>query len=260
MGTDDLAERALHQGLIKVAAAYVHAVRHNPTRRSPRTSPARAATSPPAVAVGPAWGVDVADLIAAVDARLADPDLAAVPPVIRRIPIRMNRPQAIPAVDPLYADIRRRDPVRPAVLLDVRERDEFATVRVEGSLFIPMSQLARAHGGGPARPADPRACAPSGGRSAPSRASSCAAGWTDVGNVAGGITTWERMGLPVRRGPGRARRGRAARLVLGLSRLAARRRRSLRDELAGPAPCARTPSPTRISRMKLTAPTVAAFR
>ena len=28
-----------------------------------------------------------------------------------------------------------------------------------------------------------------------------AAGWTDVGNVAGGITTWERMGLPVRRGP-----------------------------------------------------------
>ena len=35
----------------------------------------------------------------------------------------MNRPQAIPALDPLYADIRRRDPVRPAVMLDVRERD-----------------------------------------------------------------------------------------------------------------------------------------
>ena len=31
MGTDDLGERALHQGLIKIAAAYVHAVRHNPT-------------------------------------------------------------------------------------------------------------------------------------------------------------------------------------------------------------------------------------
>ena len=30
MGSDDLEERALHQGLIKVAAAYVHAVRHNP--------------------------------------------------------------------------------------------------------------------------------------------------------------------------------------------------------------------------------------
>src|SRR3954469_16672547 len=30
MGSDDLGERALHQGLIKVAAAYVHAVRGNP--------------------------------------------------------------------------------------------------------------------------------------------------------------------------------------------------------------------------------------
>ena len=53
----------------------------------------------------------------------------------------MNRPQAIPALDPLYADLRRRDPVRPAVLLDVRERDEFMAVRVQGCLFIPMSQL-----------------------------------------------------------------------------------------------------------------------
>ena len=30
MGTDDLAERALLQGLIKLAAAYVHSVRGNP--------------------------------------------------------------------------------------------------------------------------------------------------------------------------------------------------------------------------------------
>ena len=30
MGTDDLAERALYQGLIKLAAGYVHAVRGNP--------------------------------------------------------------------------------------------------------------------------------------------------------------------------------------------------------------------------------------
>jgi rhodanese-related sulfurtransferase len=28
-----------------------------------------------------------------------------------------------------------------------------------------------------------------------------ASGWTDVANVAGGISTWERMGLPVTRGP-----------------------------------------------------------
>ena len=85
MGTDDLAERALHQGLIKVAAAYVHAVRHNPRGVAKNLTGARGHLAA-AVAVGPAWGVDVADLVAAVDARLADPDLAADPPVIRRIP------------------------------------------------------------------------------------------------------------------------------------------------------------------------------
>ena len=38
-------------------------------------------------------------------------------------------------------------------------------------------------------------------------------GWEDVGNVAGGITAWERMGLPVDRGAGRRRRGHAPRLT-----------------------------------------------
>ena len=85
MGTDDLAERALHQGLIKVAAAYVHAVRHNPRGVAKNLAGAHGHLVA-AVAVGPAWGVDVADLVAAVEARLADPALADQPPVIRRIP------------------------------------------------------------------------------------------------------------------------------------------------------------------------------
>ena len=87
MGTDDLAERALHQGLIKVAAAYVHADRGNPAGIVKNLAGARRhlAIAGPA---GPAWGVDVAALLAEVDARLADPDLAATAPapVIRRIP------------------------------------------------------------------------------------------------------------------------------------------------------------------------------
>ena len=83
MGTDDLAERALHQGLIKVAAAYVHAVRHNPTGIAKNLTGARRHLDG-ARAAGPAWGVDVPDLIAAIDARLADPALATTPPVIRR--------------------------------------------------------------------------------------------------------------------------------------------------------------------------------
>jgi|tagenome__1003787_1003787.scaffolds.fasta_scaffold20925579_2 predicted metal-dependent hydrolase len=85
MGTDDLAERALHQGLIKVAAAYVHAVRGNPPGISRNLEGARRhlADARPAAA---AWGVDVDALLAAVDARLADPSNAVSepPPAITR--------------------------------------------------------------------------------------------------------------------------------------------------------------------------------
>jgi hypothetical protein len=85
MGTDDLAERALHQGLIKVAAAYVHAGRGNPRGVIRNLEGARGhlALAGPA---GPAWGVDVAALLADVDARLAAPaTIATVPaPAIRR--------------------------------------------------------------------------------------------------------------------------------------------------------------------------------
>ena len=85
MGTDDLAERALHQGLIKVAAAYVHAVRGNPRGIGRNLEGARRhlANAGPA---GAAWGVGVDALLAEVDARLADPARAAAdpPPAITR--------------------------------------------------------------------------------------------------------------------------------------------------------------------------------
>ena len=64
MGTDDLAERALHQGLIKVAAAYVHAVRGNPRGHRPQPRGRPRATSPAPARPGRAWGVDVAALLA----------------------------------------------------------------------------------------------------------------------------------------------------------------------------------------------------
>jgi predicted metal-dependent hydrolase len=83
MGTDDLAERALHQGLIKLAAAYVHAARGNPAGTAKNLAGAahHLALAGPAAA---AWGVDVAALRAGVDARLADPSLATDPPRVRR--------------------------------------------------------------------------------------------------------------------------------------------------------------------------------
>lgn len=87
MGTADLAERSLHQGLIKVAAAYVHAGRGNPPGIAKNLAGARRHLAL-AGRAGAGWGVDVASLLEDVDARLADPDLAiaAPAPVIRRIP------------------------------------------------------------------------------------------------------------------------------------------------------------------------------
>jgi predicted metal-dependent hydrolase len=83
MGTDDLAERALHQGLIKLAAAYVHGARGNPAGIAKNLAGAarHLAQADPAAT---AWGVDVAALRADVNARLADPALATDPPRIRR--------------------------------------------------------------------------------------------------------------------------------------------------------------------------------
>lgn len=112
----------------------------------------------------------------------------------------MNRPQAVPALDPLYADLRRRDPVRPALLLDVRERNEFMAVRIEGSLFIPMSQLGVRVQDVPRDRPIMVICA-SGSRSVGATSYLRSAGWDDAGSVAGGIDAWERLGLPVKRGP-----------------------------------------------------------
>jgi uncharacterized protein len=79
MGTDDVAERALLQGLIKVAAAYVHDVRGNPPGIERNLVGARAllleaSTDGPAVNVA---DIDIGALIEAIDLRLED--LAAHP-------------------------------------------------------------------------------------------------------------------------------------------------------------------------------------
>lgn len=74
MGTDDLAERALLQGLIKVAAAYVHGVRGNPAGITRNLEGARPLLAD-AAAHGPAnnvAGVDLGVLLDEIDLRLAD--------------------------------------------------------------------------------------------------------------------------------------------------------------------------------------------
>jgi predicted metal-dependent hydrolase len=78
MGSDDPAERALLQGLIKVAAAYVHDVRGNPPGIVRNLEGARALLDQALEGGdGPAEnaaGLDIAALIADIDARLADLD------------------------------------------------------------------------------------------------------------------------------------------------------------------------------------------
>ena len=104
----------------------------------------------------------------------------------------------VPTVDVLYADIRRRDPVRPAVVLDVREDNERAEVRVAGTAHVPFSQFAARLDEVPRDVPVLVMCA-AGSRSAAVTNHLLQNGWTDVANVAGGIAAWERAGLPVER-------------------------------------------------------------
>ena len=112
----------------------------------------------------------------------------------------MFRPPDIPTVDPVEADRRlREDPSQP-LLLDVREVNEFAAVRVPGAALLPTSTfLARID----ELPADRPllVICRSGNRSAAVTGYLQRMGRTDVTNVAGGMDLWERVGLEVRRGP-----------------------------------------------------------
>ena len=91
MGTADIPERDLLQGLIKLAAAFVHGVRGNPMGIARNLTGARerldAAVGSPAAA---ASGIDVPALVAAIDDRLErlarNPDDATVDaPALPRI-------------------------------------------------------------------------------------------------------------------------------------------------------------------------------
>ena len=83
-----------------------------------------------------------------------------------------------------------------AQLIDVREPDEFAAVRAEGAVNIPLSVfVARADEIDPDQ--DIYLICKSGGRSAQAgEFLEQARGWDNVINVAGGTTAWVEQGLP----------------------------------------------------------------
>ena len=110
-------------------------------------------------------------------------------------------PSAIPTIDVTEADRRRREDDASPLVIDVREPNEFATVRLEeGVALVPLSQFAQRWQELPRDRPLLLMCA-AGGRSAAATAHLLRNGYTDVANVAGGITQWERAGLPDKKGP-----------------------------------------------------------
>ncbi len=90
MGTADIAERELYQGIIKLAAGYVHAVRGNPAGLAKNLVGARDRLAAARDAEAATGAVDLDTLLAAIDERLArlalDPtDRSIDPPSPRRM-------------------------------------------------------------------------------------------------------------------------------------------------------------------------------
>jgi rhodanese-related sulfurtransferase len=107
---------------------------------------------------------------------------------------------SIPTIDVLEAERRRREASPAPLVVDVREPNEFAAVRLDDVMLLPMSSFAGRFEELPRDRPLLVMCA-AGSRSAAATAHLLRNGYTDVVNVAGGITEWERSGLPVRRGP-----------------------------------------------------------
>ncbi len=109
-------------------------------------------------------------------------------------------PGQIPTIDVREADRRLREGEPAPLVVDVREPNEFAAVRLDqGVTLLPMSEFATRWQDLPRERPLLLMCA-SGGRSAAATAHLLRNGFADVTNVAGGITDWERAGLPVRKG------------------------------------------------------------
>jgi rhodanese-related sulfurtransferase len=113
---------------------------------------------------------------------------------------------ALPTLGVVHVDAARTAPdgahprTATPILLDVRERHEFAAVRVPGALLYPTSSFLLRFSELP-RDRPIHVICHTGSRSAAVTSFLLRNGWTQVYNVAGGMDAWERAGLEVRRGP-----------------------------------------------------------
>ena len=115
------------------------------------------------------------------------------------------RPGGIPSISPrdaaaATAPAADSEAATLPLIVDVREPNEFASERIEGSVLIPLSQFPDRHGELPKDRPLVMQCH-SGSRSSSATMFLLSRGWTDVRNLDGGIAAWMRDGLPVRTGP-----------------------------------------------------------
>jgi glyoxylase-like metal-dependent hydrolase (beta-lactamase superfamily II)/rhodanese-related sulfurtransferase len=87
-----------------------------------------------------------------------------------------------------------------ALVLDVREPEEYAEGHVAGAVPLPQAELATRLGELP-RDRPIRTICRSGSRSYRAAQFLRQAGFTDVASIAGGLTAWRRAGLPVEGAP-----------------------------------------------------------
>lgn len=120
------------------------------------------------------------------------------------------RPSPVPTVDVREAARRLREQPAAGVaplLVDVRERPEFAARRVPGAALIPMSEFAARHAELPRDRGLLVMCA-HGQRSFVAAQYLAGAGYGDVASVDGGIVAWHEAGFPTAEGPPRPDEGR----------------------------------------------------
>lgn len=105
-----------------------------------------------------------------------------------------GRPQ-VPEISPTEALARQQ---RGALLIDVREPDEWRAGHIPGSRLIPLSELPQLLGELDRQQEIVLVCR-SGNRSAQATLWLQQAGFSRVANLAGGMIAWVRAGLPVER-------------------------------------------------------------
>jgi rhodanese-related sulfurtransferase len=124
----------------------------------------------------------------------------------------MNAMSGVPSITPREASAELASPAgasdRP-LLVDVRERDEFASRRAPGVVLIPISEFVARHEELPKDRPLLMICE-SGSRSLSATMFLLQRGWPNVRNVEGGTQAWAMAGLPVRTGPPEPGEGDAA--------------------------------------------------